>query len=79
MQGFDEFMNVVLDDAEEVDMKTGARKRLGRTLLKGDNITLIMKAAAAVAPAATAVAAAAAAAGSSSSSSSSSSAAAAAH
>jgi small nuclear ribonucleoprotein E len=68
-QGFDEFMNVVLDDAEEVDMKTGARKRLGRTLLKGDNITLIMKASAAVSTA-SAVAEAAPAAASSSSSSS---------
>ena len=33
--GFDEFMNLVLDGAEEVNMKTGARKVLGRILLKG--------------------------------------------
>ena len=46
MQGFDEFMNVVLDDAEEVDSKKSTRKALGRTLLKGDNITLIQLAAA---------------------------------
>lgn len=39
--GFDEFMNLVLDDAEEVAAKTGTRKALGRILLKGDNITLI--------------------------------------
>ncbi|GAA5837032.1 hypothetical protein JCM9279_007737 [Rhodotorula babjevae] len=45
--GFDEFMNVVLDDAEEVyvkdtkSKKTGDRQRLGRLLLKGENITLI--------------------------------------
>ncbi|CEQ39428.1 SPOSA6832_00943, partial [Sporobolomyces salmonicolor] len=45
--GFDEFMNVVLDSAEEVwvkDTKTktaGDRNKLGRLLLKGENITLI--------------------------------------
>ncbi|BGP02825.1 hypothetical protein NBRC10513v2_006549 [Rhodotorula toruloides] len=45
--GFDEFMNVVLDDAEEVwvkdtkTKKTGDRQQLGRLLLKGENITLI--------------------------------------
>jgi len=39
--GFDEYMNVVLDEAEEVDVKRNTRKKLGRTLLKGDNITLM--------------------------------------
>ncbi|MFH4982557.1 hypothetical protein AB6A40_009266 [Gnathostoma spinigerum] len=39
--GFDEYMNVVLDEAEEVDMKKSSRKKLGRILLKGDNITMI--------------------------------------
>jgi len=39
--GFDEFMNLVLDDAEEVNAKKNSRKALGRILLKGDNITLI--------------------------------------
>lgn len=34
-------MNVVLDDAEEVDVKKKTRKPLGRLLLKGDNITLL--------------------------------------
>jgi small nuclear ribonucleoprotein E len=38
--GFDEFMNFVLDEAEEVSAKRGTRKPLGRILLKGDNITL---------------------------------------
>merc|ERR1712137_447976 len=42
--GFDEYMNIVLDDAEEVYMKTKARKQIGRVLLKGDNITLIQNA-----------------------------------
>lgn len=39
--GFDEYMNLVLDDAEEVSVKRGGRKALGRILLKGDNITLM--------------------------------------
>ncbi|ALC38966.1 CG7102 [Drosophila busckii] len=39
--GFDEYMNLVLDDAEEVYVKTRHRKNLGRIMLKGDNITLI--------------------------------------
>mmetsp|Transcript_15187 Transcript_15187/g.27338 ORF Transcript_15187/g.27338 Transcript_15187/m.27338 type:complete len:87 (+) Transcript_15187:63-323(+) len=40
--GFDEYMNLVLDQAEELDMKRKQRKPLGRILLKGDNITLLM-------------------------------------
>ncbi|CAB3978217.1 small nuclear ribonucleo E [Paramuricea clavata] len=40
--GFDEYMNLVLDEAEEVHLKRKTRKTLGRILLKGDNITLIM-------------------------------------
>ncbi|KAG9295809.1 hypothetical protein G9A89_009038 [Geosiphon pyriformis] len=40
-QGFDEFMNLVLENAEEVNAKKKTRKGLGRILLKGDNITLI--------------------------------------
>ncbi|KAG0030043.1 hypothetical protein BGZ81_003145 [Podila clonocystis] len=39
--GFDEFMNLVLDDAHEVNVKKGTKKSVGRILLKGDNITLI--------------------------------------
>ncbi|KAF9138239.1 hypothetical protein BGX30_009376 [Mortierella sp. GBA39] len=42
--GFDEFMNLVLDGAFEVDVKKGTRKEIGRILLKGDNITLIQSA-----------------------------------
>ncbi|AAS50482.1 AAR116Wp [Eremothecium gossypii ATCC 10895] len=48
ISGFDEFMNVVVDEAVEVpvDEKSGEEQvgrstRLGRILLKGDNITLI--------------------------------------
>ena len=40
--GFDEFMNLVLDDAHEIDTKKQVRKPLGRILLKGDTITLMM-------------------------------------
>ncbi|KAG5617727.1 hypothetical protein H5410_017551 [Solanum commersonii] len=40
--GFDEYMNLVLDDAEEVNVKKKTSKQLGRILLKGDNITLMM-------------------------------------
>ncbi len=39
--GFDEYMNLVLDDACEVHMKKNTRKPLRRIMLKGDNITLI--------------------------------------
>ncbi|GMH14214.1 hypothetical protein Nepgr_016055 [Nepenthes gracilis] len=40
--GFDEYMNLVLDEAEEVNVKKKTRRSLGRILLKGDNITLMM-------------------------------------
>ncbi|KAG2226962.1 hypothetical protein INT45_006369 [Circinella minor] len=40
--GFDEFMNLVLDDAVEVVTKEeGSRRELGRLMLKGDNICVI--------------------------------------
>lgn len=39
--GFDEYMNLVLDEAEELSVKRKTRKALGRILLKGDNITLM--------------------------------------
>jgi len=39
--GFDEYMNLVLAEACEVNMKTNERLQLGRILLKGDNISLI--------------------------------------
>jgi len=45
ISGFDEFMNVVLSEAEEVPAKKGVSRRdLGRILLKGDNITMIQPA-----------------------------------
>merc|ERR1712025_257393 len=39
--GFDEYMNLVLDNAAEVHLKRGTIKKVGRIMLKGDNITLI--------------------------------------
>lgn len=39
--GFDEYMNMVLDDAVEIG-KT--RREVGRILLKGDSITLLQEA-----------------------------------
>ncbi|XP_025736468.2 small nuclear ribonucleoprotein E-like [Callorhinus ursinus] len=39
--GFDEYMNLVFDDAEEIHSKTKSRKQLGWIMLKGDNITLL--------------------------------------
>lgn len=41
-QGFDEYMNMVLDDAEEIQLKKNTRVFVGRILLKGENISLIM-------------------------------------
>eukprot|EP01134_Creolimax_fragrantissima_P001573 CFRG1573T1 len=43
--GFDEYMNLVLDEAEEVYEKEGkANKKVGRIMLKGDCVTLIQHA-----------------------------------
>lgn len=39
--GFDEYMNLVLEDACEYNTKSEIRKPIGRILLKGENITLI--------------------------------------
>ncbi|KAF2271469.1 sm snRNP core protein Sme1 [Westerdykella ornata] len=48
LRGFDEFMNLVIDDAEEVayEKKSGkeeSRRKLGQIMLKGDNISLIQQ------------------------------------
>merc|ERR1712039_339831 len=40
--GFDEYMNLVIDDAEEIQVKKKTRRAIGRILLKGDNICLMM-------------------------------------
>jgi hypothetical protein len=32
-QGFDEYMNLVLDDAEEIHSKTKSRKQLGKEIV----------------------------------------------
>lgn len=41
IKGFDEFMNLVIEDCEEVNVKYNTRQYLGRILLKGDNVSLI--------------------------------------
>lgn len=41
IDGFDEFMNVVLSEACEIDMNSGKKRELGSIMLKGDCITLI--------------------------------------
>ncbi|BDD56190.1 mRNA splicing protein sme1 [Monascus purpureus] len=45
IRGFDEFMNLVIDDAVEVRLPTKTeeekRRSLGQILLKGDNVSLI--------------------------------------
>ncbi|GAX11830.1 small nuclear ribonucleoprotein E [Fistulifera solaris] len=43
--GFDEYMNMVLDDAVELDAKkNNSRQEVGRILLKGDSITMLQEA-----------------------------------
>ncbi|KAL0225793.1 hypothetical protein P9112_013117 [Eukaryota sp. TZLM1-RC] len=44
ISGFDEFMNIVLQDAEELNVKKQTRKILGSILLKGDNISAVFPA-----------------------------------
>lgn len=41
--GFDEYMNLVVDNAVEVNLKCFTRQKVGRILLRGDNVTLIQK------------------------------------
>lgn len=42
--GFDEYMNMVLEDAVEIDSKKNQRLEVGRILLKGDSITALQEA-----------------------------------
>eukprot|EP00542_Grammatophora_oceanica_P007246 CAMPEP_0194066622 /NCGR_PEP_ID=MMETSP0009_2-20130614/86125_1 /TAXON_ID=210454 /ORGANISM="Grammatophora oceanica, Strain CCMP 410" /LENGTH=85 /DNA_ID=CAMNT_0038719595 /DNA_START=79 /DNA_END=336 /DNA_ORIENTATION=+ len=42
--GFDEYMNMVLEDAVEITNNNNKREEIGRILLKGDSITLIQQA-----------------------------------
>ncbi|KAK1442293.1 small nuclear ribonucleoprotein E like protein [Babesia gibsoni] len=41
IRGFDEYMNMVLEDVEEIVVKQKARRSLGTIMLKGDAMTLI--------------------------------------
>lgn len=42
--GFDEYMNMVLEDAVEIDSKKNKVVEVGRILLKGDSITCLQEA-----------------------------------
>jgi small nuclear ribonucleoprotein E len=44
--GFDQFMNLVLDSASEINLKDKTRRPLGKIMLKGDSIALIQAASA---------------------------------
>jgi small nuclear ribonucleoprotein E len=39
--GFDEYMNLVLDDAVELSVKKNTRRAVGRIMLKGDNLAMV--------------------------------------
>ena len=39
--GYDEFMNLILDNASEVHSKTGAATPIGKIILRGDTVGLI--------------------------------------
>lgn len=41
IRGFDEYMNLTLEDTFEVDTKNAKRTKVGMILLKGDAITMI--------------------------------------
>lgn len=39
--GFDEYMNLVVDECEEINVEKSTRIYLGRIMLKGDNLSLV--------------------------------------
>ncbi len=41
IEGFDEYMNMVLNETVEINKKKGTKISHGKIMLKGDNITLI--------------------------------------
>ena len=41
ISGLDEWMNLILDQVTEVNVKKQSQKKLGRIMLRGDNICLI--------------------------------------
>ena len=44
IRGFDEYMNLVMEDAYEVNTKSGERKKIGKIMLKGETISVIQRA-----------------------------------
>ena len=43
LSGFDEYLNIILTEAEEIYVKSNTRRSIGQILLKGENIALISK------------------------------------
>lgn len=41
LQGYDQHMNLVLEEAEEVSDENSAQKRLGTIVVRGDNVMMI--------------------------------------
>ncbi|CAD2218208.1 small nuclear ribonucleoprotein E [Angomonas deanei] len=41
LAGYDEFMNIVLQDTTEINLKTKTETSLGKILLKSDNVGVI--------------------------------------
>ena len=39
--GFDEYMNIVLDETYEIQLRTKTSRPLGKLLVKGENVTLV--------------------------------------
>lgn len=39
--GYDQFMNIVLDDAVEVDLKRNEITKIGKMLLRSDNVGVV--------------------------------------
>lgn len=39
--GFDEYMNIVLDETYEIRTKTNTSRPLGKIMIKGENVTLV--------------------------------------
>ncbi|KAG8301181.1 hypothetical protein J6590_058176 [Homalodisca vitripennis] len=41
IKGFDEFMDLILFNTEEINIRTNARRKLGTILLRGETIALV--------------------------------------
>jgi len=41
LQGYDQHMNLVLEEAEEISNENSTQKRLGMIVIRGDNVMMI--------------------------------------